>query len=57
MRPTMLMSNRFEGSIPVPPGTTTVDYRYKFDFQYNSWGAPGTDSVMSKPYKLHISEQ
>ena len=57
MRPTMLMSNRFEGSIPVPPGTTSVDYRYKFDFQYNSWGPAGNDSVMSKPYTLKITEQ
>ena len=31
MHPTMLMSNRFEGAIPVPPGTSAVDYRYKFD--------------------------
>lgn len=57
MRPTMLMSNRFEGSIPVPPGTSSVDYRYKFNFQYNSWGAAGNDSVMSKPYTLKITEQ
>ena len=57
MHPTMLMTNRFEGVIPVPPGTSTVTYRYKFDFDYNAWGAGRTDSALSREYTLRIREQ
>lgn len=54
MRPTPLMTNRWEGLIPVPPGTKTVEYRYKFDYQYNRMGVPGTDSALSSKYTLQI---
>ena len=56
MHPTMLMTNRFEGMIPLPPGTTSVRYRYKFDFEYNSWGRAKTDSALSPEYILRILE-
>lgn len=54
MRPTMLMTNRWEGLIPVPPGVREVEYRYKLDFQYNRMGAPGNDSALSSKYLLRI---
>jgi hypothetical protein len=54
MRPTPLMTNRWEGLIPVPPGQHSVEYQYKFDFQYNRMGAPGTDSAISRRYTLHV---
>ena len=57
MRPTLLMTNRWEGFLPVPAGTTIVHYRYKFDFKYNSLGAPGSDSATSPQYTLRIVEQ
>lgn len=58
MRPTPLMTNRWEGLIPVPPGTSVVRYRYKFDYQYNAIGtAPQSDSAISKEYTLHILDQ
>lgn len=57
MTPTMLMSNRWEGTLPVPPGTSVVHYRYKFDFKYNSWGPAGSDSALSPLYTLRITEQ
>src|SRR5256885_16863289 len=38
MRPTRLMTNRWEGLVPVPLGTNIVHYRYKFDFEYNAMG-------------------
>ena len=57
MRPTPLMTNRWEGLIPVPPGTSPVQYRYKFDFQYNKMGKPGTDTALSSDYTLRILEQ
>ena len=54
MRPTLMMKNRWEGLVPVPPGTNTVHYRYKFDFDYNAFGSPRADSALSPEYTLRI---
>src|SRR5262245_33785710 len=35
MRPTPLMTNRWEGLVPVAQGSSVVHYRYKFDYKYN----------------------
>ena len=56
MRATSLMTNRWEGLVPVPAGTSLIHYRYKFDFDYNSMGRPKPDSAMSPEYTLHVSE-
>src|SRR5258708_6138090 len=56
MHPTPLMTNRWEGLLPVPAGTSRVNYRYKLDFQYNAVGAPRDDSIVSKEYTLAIVE-
>jgi hypothetical protein len=56
MRPTTLMTNRWEGLVPVPPGTSLVHYRYKFDFDYNAMGKPKPDSALSPQYSLTIVE-
>lgn len=56
MRATSLMTNRWEGLVPVPPGTSLVHYRYKFDFDYNSMGKAKPDSAMSREYTLRIGE-
>jgi hypothetical protein len=57
MQPTPLMTNRWEGFVPVPPGATVVRYHYKFDFTYNSFGQPKADSVVSSEYTLRIGEK
>jgi hypothetical protein len=57
MRPTMLMSNRWEGQLPVQPGTSEVRYHYKFDFDYNTFGQAKVDSALSPEYSLRIVEQ
>jgi hypothetical protein len=57
MRPTLLMTNRWEGLVPVPAGTNLVHYRYKFDYKYNAMGNPGSDSALSKDYTLRIVEK
>ena len=57
MRPTSLMTNRWEGLIPVPRGTSIVRYRYKFEYQYNRMGNPGTDNSVSPEYTLRILDQ
>ncbi len=57
MRPTSLMTNRWEGVLPVPAGVNTVRYRYKFDYKYNAMGPPKSDSALSPEYTLQILEQ
>ena len=57
MRPTALMTNRWEGLVPVPPGTSLVHYRYKFDFDYSAMGHPKSDSALSPEYTLRVNEQ
>jgi hypothetical protein len=57
MRPTQLMTNRWEGLVPVAPGTNIVHYRYKFDFEYNAMGKPKTDSALSQEYTLRVLDK
>jgi hypothetical protein len=57
MRPTSFMTNRWEGLIPVPPGTSVVHYRYRFDFRYNRMGEQGKDNALSQEYTLRILDQ
>jgi len=57
MRPTLLMTNRWEGLVPVAPGTNLTHYRYKFDFQYNSMGGSRPDSALSPEYSLRILDK
>jgi hypothetical protein len=57
MRPTPLMTNRWEGVIPVPAGASSVHYRYKFEFQYNAIGKPKSDSVLSPDYTLRVTDK
>ena len=57
MRKTLLMKNRWEGFVPVPAGTNVVHYRYKFDFEYNAFGSPRTDSALSPEYTLRVLEK
>lgn len=56
MRPVKHLRNRWEGLIPVPAGTTSVTYHYKFDYQYTGFGGPEKGSASSKTYKLVIVE-
>ncbi len=57
MRPTQLMTNRWEGLIPVPVGTSAIRYHYRFDYLYNRMGNPGHDSALSQEYTLRILDQ
>lgn len=57
MQQTPLMKNRWEGVIPVPPGTNLVYYHYKFGFDYNTFGRPKPDSTVSREYSLRIVDQ
>ena len=57
MRVTPLMTNRFEGLVPVPATEKLVRYHYKFDFNYNAMGGPKPDSAVSSEYTLKILDQ
>lgn len=57
MRPTSLMSNRWEALVPLPPNATSLHYRYKFDFKYNDFGPPHPDSAISPQYRLQILDR
>lgn len=58
LRQTSLMTNRWEGLMPVPADVKSVSYRYKFDYKYNVFGKPPQpDSHISPEYKLQILEQ
>lgn len=54
MRRTHMMRNRWETLIPVPAGTTSVDYHYKFEYLINSFGSPKKSSSSSTTYTLQI---
>lgn len=54
MRPTPLMSNRWETLIPVPANVNVVRYQFKFDFKYNALGPARGDSARSPFYTLQI---
>ena len=56
MRPTPLMTNRWEGLVPVSPGTPSIQYRYKIDYEYNAFGKPKASSQLSRTYKLRLLE-
>ncbi|HWX20934.1 MAG TPA: hypothetical protein VN578_13625 [Candidatus Binatia bacterium] len=56
MRLTPLMTNRWEGLVPVPSGADQVRYRYKFDFNDNAFGRQVPDSALSKEYTLRVLE-
>ena len=54
MRPTLLMTNRWETLIPMPLNTNFVRYQFKFDFEYQTLRERRTDSALSRPYTLQI---
>ncbi len=56
MQPTPLMTNRWEGVVPIPAGTSSIKYRYKLDYQYNAFGKPKNGSALSKTYSLQVVE-
>jgi hypothetical protein len=57
MHPTSLMTNRWEGLVPVPAGAKSVEYHYKFDYLETAFGAPKPSSASSPIYILKILDQ
>jgi len=56
MHPTQLMTNRWEGLVPVPPGVDSVHYRYRFDFDVNGFGKRSAENAVSPDYTLKVHE-
>jgi len=55
LRPVPVVTNRWEGLVPVPPTANGVTYRFKFDYLYNNMGtAPKPNSAFSPSYNLKI---
>lgn len=54
VRPTQ---DRWEAVVPIPPNKHFINYRYKFDYQYNSIPVPRKDSKLSAPYQVEITDK
>jgi hypothetical protein len=54
MQPTPMLNNRWETLIEIPAGRQFLEYRYKFDYQYNSFHQPRSSSKLSPPYQLQL---
>lgn len=57
MRKTSLMNNRWETLVPIPADKNALNYRFKFDFDYNTIPQPRPDSKLSPEYKLEIVDK
>jgi len=58
MRPVPMMTNRWDGFVPVPAGANSVTYRFKFDYQCNVFGQPPMpNSSFSPVYRLTVIDQ
>ncbi len=57
MRPTSMMSNRWETVIPVAATEKFVHYYFKVDYQYNAMKKPRKGSKLSQGYTLEILEK
>jgi hypothetical protein len=56
MRPTPLMTNRWETLIPVPPDHNAVIYSIEFEYYKNAFGPAESDRRLSKRYRLQITD-
>lgn len=56
MQRTALTTNRWEALVPVAEKQRFVRFRFKFDYRYNTFGAPRPNSRMSSDYVLEIVE-
>jgi hypothetical protein len=57
MHPTPMMTNRWEGLVPVPAGSGVAHYHYRFDFDTAGFGKSIPDSAVSPEYTLRVVGQ
>lgn len=56
LQPTPMITNRWEGLVPIPAGAKSQEFQYKFDFSYYYLGKLQTDSVLSRTYTLKVTD-
>jgi hypothetical protein len=57
MRKTPLMKNRWETLVPIPADKKSIDYHFRFYFEYNAVPQVRPDSIMSREYHLDIVDK
>lgn len=57
MKPTTLVSNRWEAVVPVSKDENTLNYRYRVDYEYRVFGGTEMNSRMTSAYRLLIVEK
>jgi hypothetical protein len=57
MQPTLMLQNRWETLVPVPPNQEYVNYRFKFDYQYRSIPESRPSSILSQPFQLQVLDK
>ena len=57
MQPTQIVQNRWETLVPIPANTKYVNYRYKWDFDYDAIPVPQKSSKLSPTYRLEILDR
>jgi hypothetical protein len=57
MKPAPVLKNRWETLVPIAADKQVVNYRYKFDYEYNSIPKRGQGSKLSAPYQLEILQK
>lgn len=56
MRPTLGIANRYEAHIPAAADRKSINYHFKVDYRYNAMGEPKAGSILSRGYKLRITD-
>jgi hypothetical protein len=56
MRPTPLISNRWETLVPIPADKQHIYYQFKFDYEFKGMPARRSDSKLSPEYRLDIAD-
>ncbi len=54
MQRTALTTNRWEALVPLPDDRRFVNYQFKFNYQYNSFPRPRSDSRATQTYQIEI---
>lgn len=57
MQRTPKTSNRWETIVPIPPHQRFVNYRFKFDYEYNGMPQRQGDSQRSRDYQIEIVDK
>lgn len=57
MRKTPLVKNRWETLVPIPADKKSIDYHFRFYFEYNAIPQVRPDSISSREYHMEIVDK